>query len=93
MRKITIFILIAILLILIGNLFFLLSKNYLTGKVIETNHYSYTKAICNETNYCQDYEIICQDKEVIAMTPITGANVQHLPNWKDSRNNANTFCE
>jgi len=85
--------LIAILLILIGSLFFLLPKNYLTGEVIEENHYSYTKAICNETNYCQDYEITCKNKEVIAMTKIIGANIQHLHNWKDSRNNPNPFCE
>ena len=49
--------------------------------------YSYTKAICNETNYCQDYEIACKNGEVISKSPITGAAVQFSTNWKDPRDN------
>jgi len=77
------------ILILLGILIiFLLNPTLITGKAIKTetkNTYSYTKAICNETNYCQDYEIICEGEKVISTQPITGAAVQHPENWKDPR--------
>lgn len=58
-----------------------------TGKVIsEDNIHSYTKAICNSTNFCQDYEITCNNNEVVSKTPISGAVIQHEQNWKDPRN-------
>ncbi len=47
--------------------------------------YSYTKAICNQTNYCQDFEIKCRGEKLIKTTPITGAVVQFSRTWKDSR--------
>jgi len=50
------------------------------------NYYSHTKAICNETNYCQDYHISCDEKRAIIIAPITGAVVQFPENWKDPRN-------
>lgn len=49
--------------------------------------YTYTKAICNESNYCQDYEITCKQGEMLSIRPITGAKVQNPLNWKDPRNN------
>ena len=58
------------------------SDNYI--KII--NHTSsFTKAICTENNFCQDYEIFCKEKEVIRMSPITGAVVQFSPSWEDPR--------
>ena len=58
------------------------SENYL--KIIEPTS-SFTKAICTEKNFCQDYEIFCKEKEVVRMSPITGAVVQFSPSWEDPR--------
>lgn len=83
-------------LILIGILFILytnfLQKN-ITGATI-INQYSHTKAVCNETNYCQDYEIICKNGEVVSKNPITGAAIQNSADWKDPRseNQINRLC-
>ncbi len=72
---------IILLLILVGILSFLLANS-------EDNldYYTHTKAICNETNYCQDYQISCNSKGIVMMTPITGAFLQLPENWKDPRN-------
>ncbi|MCX6748918.1 MAG: hypothetical protein NT076_04910 [Candidatus Pacearchaeota archaeon] len=48
-----------------------------------------TKALCNSTNYCQDYEIQCVNNQLVNQIPITGAVVQHSPDWKDRRNLTN----
>jgi hypothetical protein len=45
-----------------------------------------TVAFCNESNFCQDYKIVCKNKEIIEKTPIEGATVQHPDNWTDPRN-------
>ena len=79
------FLLITILFILIGILIFNFIEPNITGKVIQ-NPYSFTKAICNETNFCQDYEIICENNQTIEIIPISGAVVQHPFNWEDPRN-------
>ena len=50
------------------------------------NYYTNTKAICNETNYCQDYIISCNKDAVVMTAPITGAIVQHDVSWEDPRN-------
>jgi hypothetical protein len=64
------------------------------SKPTENNQYTYTKAICNETNYCQDYEITCQNNQVLRMNPITGASVQFSQDWQDPRDeNSNAVCE
>jgi hypothetical protein len=47
--------------------------------------HSFTKAICTEDKYCQDYEIICKGKKTISITPITGAAVQFSEAWEDPR--------
>ncbi len=47
--------------------------------------YSYTKAICNEDNYCQDYIITCENGELVNQNPITGAAVQQSSDWEDPR--------
>ena len=48
------------------------------------NSYSYTKGICNETNYCEDYEINCEGNKVSSMK-FTGAAIQNSFDWKDPR--------
>ena len=68
--------------------FVLISLNLnptITGETVTELEYSYTKAICNETNFCQDYEIVCKGNQTIEIKPITGATIQHSRNWKDSR--------
>ncbi len=56
--------------------------------------HSSTKAICTEDNFCQDYEIFCENSEVISIAPITGAVVQFSEDWQDPRPNEirNKFC-
>lgn len=78
--KIAIIVLI-IALILLAAVVYLSSS--LTGKTVE-KHYSYTKAICNESNFCQDYQITCIGNEV-ELKPIAGAFVQNSSDWTDPR--------
>ena len=76
-------IILAILIIILG--FTNFSKQF-TGKPIDINYYySFTKAICNGTNYCQDYEIVCNRNKTIGINPITGAAVQFSEDWEDRR--------
>lgn len=50
-----------------------------------TNLHSFTKAICNETKFCQDNLIECENKQIKSTSPITGAFVQFDKNWQDPR--------
>jgi hypothetical protein len=45
-----------------------------------------TIAICNESNFCQDYKITCSGGELIEKVPIQDATVQHPQDWIDPRN-------
>ena len=96
MRKFII--LITVLVILAGAVLFAFSaseKQGITGEAIKnTDYYSYTKAICDENKYCQDYEIVCNGNEIIESKPITGAAVQQMPDWEDPRDEKiiNSFC-
>jgi uncharacterized membrane protein len=78
--------------IIILLLIFLLSiiglyLNFKFFNISSENFYthSYTKAICNKTNFCEDYYIICKEKELLFMNP-TGAIIQHSEDWRDPRN-------
>jgi len=83
----------AALLILVGALLFLVLKPVLTGEAVR-DYKTYTKAICDENNFCQDYEIACENKQVVGITPISGANIQHLADWEDPRiNKSEITCE
>ncbi|NCN86901.1 hypothetical protein GW932_03630 [archaeon] len=62
-----------------------------TGKVTLEDKYSYTKAICDENNYCEDYVIECSGSSLARLTP-TGFALQQEENWKDTRENEN-FCD
>ena len=70
------------------------AKRYITGKAIDNFQYSYTKAICNETNYCQDYVIVCKGDKIVSQTPVTGAFLQQAPDWEDPRDakTINNIC-
>ena len=78
-----------LIVVLAGLLALVIVKNpfIMTGSVVSEQDeiYSYTKAICNENNFCQDYLIECEGKEVQEMNPIKNAHVQHPKNWKDPR--------
>ncbi|OGJ17925.1 hypothetical protein A3K73_02490 [Candidatus Pacearchaeota archaeon RBG_13_36_9] len=53
-----------------------------------------TVAICNETNFCQDYKITCSDGEIVDQVPVPGALIQHPIDWKDERNmDYENLCE
>ena len=86
MKKLIIFSLI-ILLILTGLLAFISSINSDLGNYISVPEHtsSYTKALCNSTRYCQDYEIFCENKNIIGMR-FTGAAIQFSSDWQDPRN-------
>lgn len=73
---------------------FIIRGNILGEQInsIEKLPYTHTKAICNETNYCQDYEIECQGNQLIKMSPITGAFAQYSKNWQDPRNEKDILC-
>lgn len=86
-------IIVLILIILTSALIVLLNLNSLinitnsiTGNTIFSNNYSYTKAICNETNYCEDYQITCENNQIIQKT-FTGRAIQYSDSWQDPRDN------
>jgi hypothetical protein len=65
----------------------------LTGQVV-SDKYNYTKAICNENNFCQDYIVTCEGNNLIELSPITGAVIQHSSNWSDPRGEqTNNYCD
>lgn len=63
----------------------------LTGNII-IEEYTHTKALCNKTNFCQDYIITCQNNITKKITPISGATIQHTKDWIDPRSNPETLC-
>lgn len=95
MRK-TVKILLGISIALIGILGFSIYNQSFTGRAVE-DYYTYTKAICDEENVCQDYEVVCRDGELDQMNPITGAIVDNPDDWEDPRpeseRNYNGLCE
>jgi hypothetical protein len=84
MRR-TIIIILAALLLLAMLILFLINSR-ITGNVIR--EYTFTKAICNSTNFCQDYLVECRGSSITKMTPVTGAVIQHSAGWKDPRNSS-----
>jgi hypothetical protein len=78
-----------IVILVIISLALLTLNNPLTGNLIreqESSNSTYTKAICNSSNFCQDNEITCQGNKTILVKPITGAVIQHSQDWIDPRN-------
>jgi len=99
-KKLTI--ILAIIVLVFIALGFVFGNHQWVGNVIkgfadeeESNKYSFTKAICDETNYCQDYKIECDGNKTITSKPITGAAVQQLDDWQDPRTQEqiNKECE
>ena len=46
--------------------------------------HTFTKAICDETNYCEDYEVACNKNKLKSLSP-TGFSVQNSASWQDPR--------
>jgi len=92
--KLKTIIIITVLIIAAIATLFLLTDQTITGEVVKYQH-SFTKAICNESNYCQDYEIVCEENKTISRTPMSGAIIQHSEDWEDPRdeNSKNKACE
>ena len=86
-RKTRIILLLAITLIVLTLLFIsgsaIMKNSNSTVSSTEINR-TWTKAICNPNNYCQDYEISCSNNNFISMAP-TGAIIHFSENWKDPR--------
>jgi hypothetical protein len=82
-------ILITITILAILGVAFLIGVNLgnIIGNTIARDYYTYTKAICNDDNFCQDYVITCENKEVTSVEPITGAAIQQDDDWEDPRFN------
>ena len=85
MNKSLIFILLTIILVISIIILTQKAQAEETKNIQKTNYHSYTKAICNISNFCQDNLIECQDKEIKSISPITGAFVQFDKNWQDPR--------
>jgi hypothetical protein len=47
--------------------------------------HSFTKAVCNKNNFCQDYEVFCNNNNLLRIQPITGAFIQFEKDWIDTR--------
>jgi len=93
MDKTTIRLFVIILLVIAG-IIVTYSINKDTTEKIDRGFYTFTKAICNETNFCQDYVIECNNEVLINMTP-TEATAQFPTSWEDPRDNEtkNKLCE
>jgi hypothetical protein len=92
MKKIQI-LLISIMLILIALALFLMLTKLVQGESTR-EYFTYTKAICDSKNFCQDYIVVCEDKQVAEINPITGASIQQSENWQDPRaNKSEISCE
>ncbi|MDP3992282.1 MAG: hypothetical protein Q8P79_02115 [Nanoarchaeota archaeon] len=92
MKKILVFLLIWVLVLIpLVSIASSSGSNYV--KIPQYTH-SHTKAICDSENFCQDYEIFCDGKTPLKMSPITGAAVQFSENWKDPRDEKtkSKFC-
>jgi len=79
---------ILLILCLIGLVLISTFSSKITNKIIEkinpAQEKAFTKAVCNESNHCEDYEIICEQKKVKSFTP-TGMMIQNPSDWEDSR--------
>ena len=65
--------------------FNILMQNQVSAEKVIEDAYSYTKAICTETNFCQDYEVVCENSQLKELNPISGAVIQNDADWEDPR--------
>ncbi len=74
-------------------LFGQIMQNKAASESVHITH-TFTKAICDGTNYCQDYVVVCNGNSILGLNAITGAAVQFDSDWQDPRNDQeiNGFC-
>ena len=84
--KIIFLIMIFLTLVLFGIFIFNFVSNKITGEIIQNSSF-FTRAVCNKTNFCQDYEIVCENGRLVSYIPISGSVIQHSLNWIDPREN------
>lgn len=77
----TVLILAILALILIA--FFALGPR-ITGAAIDQTKHSFTKAICDNRKFCQDFRITCKGQELVDITP-TPFGIQQPEDWQDPR--------
>ena len=79
-------IMVSLIILTIFFLAFISSIGENSGNYVSFPEYtrSHTKALCNSEKYCKDYEIFCENENVVGMR-FTGAAVQFPENWEDSR--------
>jgi len=70
------------------------TKKSITGEVTKDNIHSSTKAICDKDNYCEDYEITCNNDKITSIIS-TGHAIQHSTDWEDPRDETmrDKLCE
>ena len=74
-----------ILLILAVATYFILPGINLTGRVVDSDFYAYSTAICDEDKNCEDYLVECNGSVLQKLTA-TGFSVQQERDWEDTRN-------
>jgi hypothetical protein len=90
-KTLFLFFIITVIITISASITLSLENPSLTGNIV-LDEYTHTKAICNETNFCQDYIITCKKNITKEVIPISGATVQHTKDWIDPRNNPKTLC-
>lgn len=67
---------------------------FLQKNINNPNKRTLTKAFCNGSNYCEDYEITCENQKIKSISP-TGFVIQNSNSWKDPRTpeEINKLCE
>jgi len=85
MKKTTIA-LIIIALIIIGTIVFIIFKTpSTTGQAVVLTGYTFTKAVCDESHFCQDFEFVCENNQTKAINPVLNSERQFSKSWQDPR--------
>ncbi|PIN91291.1 hypothetical protein COU57_01200 [Candidatus Pacearchaeota archaeon CG10_big_fil_rev_8_21_14_0_10_32_14] len=73
--------------ILLFSIISLASLSYISGNVSADSpkNYSYTKAICDENNFCQDYIVECDGEDKVMISPLSGPAIHFSSDWIDPR--------
>ena len=80
MRKLGLFLFTILLAIVL--IFIIVNAIKTEPKVVPTS--TWTKAVCNEENYCLDIQITCSEDRIIDIKP-TGEGAYFPDDWQDPR--------
>lgn len=81
MRKSQIILFILILVVILS---FVIVNAFKTEPKQKIPTSTWTKAVCNEKNYCSDVEISCDEGKIVSIKP-TGEGINLPENWIDPR--------